>query len=472
MQVCDSCGACREHEWKRCPFCRASLTATTAPSAEGSGHFDALAAEAEFTEAAVLPSPILDEDNGAETHDLITENDLAHLTGGSGPQAHGWDSQVPNAPTAPTADDDPGIDAPVSKAVIVPLVFAAAAVVLFAAYSIVTSSSTPRPDTVALIDRSTTTEAPVATTTVAETTVPERGPIGVELAEQASRLCAGAQFSIARAEAPSQATFNDLVTAVKDGRSDWETDPDHQTLRSAVPPLVGCLTTADAGEIDRCPANGFIVSRRSVDWSYRVLQTIDGTELGADSGTATDLRPCEELIAESGGEDSAFWSALPQDRIDLVAATYTSAPHPSSACTSDLAPIEALPVIDTPLTLDAAHESISDLDVELPDGWEPTDERSVGAVACLQLVPDGEEEVPDSATPVDGSTEPACSTSVLVTIILLDGTPLGSWVYSGSTCAEAGLPLAPPIEWWVDSVGPALGYAESADESPEESGGE
>ncbi len=483
MQLCESCGACRENEWRICPFCRASLTTLDPPAPDAGEHFDALAAAAETSDLAALPSPIEDEAEVEPDSDLITEQDLAHLTGDGGPAANAWDSPRPPAP-APIVETSDGIDAPVSKVVVFPLVAVALAAVAFVAYSILTTSQAVRPDAVALIDRTTTT---LTSTTTPDDSIAQRGAVGVDLAEQAERLCAGDQFSIARAKVPSLAIYNDVLAATRDGRDGWIAPADHVTLRDAVPPLIGCLTTADGGEIDRCPTDGPVISRRSVMWTYRVLQAIDGTELGADEGTATDVRSCDELLTETGGEDSASWSPLPQERLDQVAAAYTTAPHPQVACATssseagqanadeaDADRIAADPVTNEPLTqglsLHATFDGITDVDVPLPDGWMATNERPVEAVLCLEYI----ETTPDEASDTGGkgaaappvATE-ACGVTIRVNAQHRDGRVLGSWSHLSSTCPAPGETVSPPDEWWIEIVGPELGYAVEPEEPSE-----
>ncbi len=485
MQVCESCGACRENEWRLCPFCRASLTALDAPASNDGERFDALAAAAETSDVAALPSPIEDDEAEVEPDsELITAQDLAHLTGDGGPAANAWESPRPPAP-APDIETNSGIDAPVSKAVVAPLIAVALAAVAFVSYSILTASPAVRPDTVALIDRTTTTLAPTPTT---DTSIVGAGTVGVDLAEQAEWFCAGDQFSIARAEAPSLAIYNDLLTVTRDGRDGWTAPAGHITLRDEVPPLIGCLTTADGGEIDRCPTDGPAISRRSVMWTYRVLQSIDGTELGADEGTATDVRSCDKLLAEAGGEVHASWSPLPQDRLDQVAAAYTTAPHPQVACATNPSSPEA-DQVDTNqvstgqvstgneplaqgLSLHATFNGITDVDVPLPDGWMATDERPVEAVLCLEYIETSPDDATDSNTPGEGASDspPAtetCGATIRVSATHRDGRALGSWSHLSSTCPAPGETVTPPDEWWIDVVGPELGYVVESEESSE-----
>lgn len=488
MQVCDVCGACRENEWKVCPFCRADLHTIDSPQADETERFDALAAAAETTDMAVLPSLVLADEEPEEELDLITAQDLAHLTGDGGPAANSWDSPSVSAPPPPPQEQPAGIDAPVSKALVFPLIGVALAAVAFVAYSIVTASPSVRPEAVALIDVTTTTEVQTTTgATIAERTI---GTIGIDLAEQASQLCAGEQFSIARAASPSLATHNDLVVATRDGREAWDTAEDQLTLRTSVPSLVACLTTADGGEIDRCPTDGYAISRRSVTWTYRVLRTIDGAELGSDSDTAETVRPCEELAAEAGGEDLGSWSELPQERLALVAAEYTSAPHPQTACVSGET-TEAQSALQattkgttTPepllegLSLHATFDGTTDVDVTLPSGWMATDDRPVEAVLCLTHLSDapraeedatpGEAEDPVST---DEAVETNKSCTVRVHARLRDGSDLGSWDYVTSECPEIGEHIMPPEDWWLEVVGPALGYVEAPEDDTTEGDG-
>jgi len=466
MQLCESCGACRENEWRVCPFCRAPLAILDIPTSTDGERFDALAAAAEVSELDVLPSLIIDEDDEPEPdNDLITAQDLAHLTGDGGPAANAWETPTTAAPTAPAESDD-GIDAPVSRAVVVPLIAVALAAVAFVAYSIITAPPPTRPDAVALIDIPTTTAMPT-TTSEAPQTAPRA--VGVDIAEQAAWLCAGDQFSIARAEAPSLAVYNDLLVATRDGRDDWMAPADHMTLREPVPSLIGCLTTADGGEIDRCPTNT-IISRRSVLWTYRVVQSIDGTTLGFDEGTATDLRPCDELLLEAAGEDSASWSPLPQDRLNQVAAAYTAAPHPQAACTaaSDIpqADVPEPVVFEQGAPVHATFNGMTADDAALPKGWQATAERPVEAVLCLEYI--GEEEAPPTTDvaddePVDNvqedpATVNACGVTIRVHAMHRDGRTIGSWDYVSSTCPDTSEQVTPTDDWWTSVVGPNLGY--------------
>jgi len=460
MQLCESCGACREDEWSLCPFCRASLTSAEAPTPTSSNasHFNALAAAAETSELDVLPSLIADDEPEPEPDDaLITAQDLAHLTGDSRVAVNGWDSPAPAAPTAPIEAPD-GIDAPVSRAVVIPLVLVALAAVVVVAYSIVTASPSVRPDTVALIDRPTTTT--VVSTTTTEASGP--GAIGDDIAEQAAWLCAGDQFTIARAEAPSLATYNDVLVATQDGRDDWSAPADHETLLGPVPSLIGCLSTADGGEIDQCPDIDTVISRRSVDWTYRVLQSSDGATLDQDQGTASDVRPCDELQAEAGDADSASWSPLPQERFRQVAVAYTSAPHPQSACmTSEQESSTELIPFAQGASVHAMFDGVTDTEVSLPTGWRATDERPVEVLLCFENL-SGEVGPTADSPPEDARVPPAAETTCDVTTRVhamhRDGRMIGSFDHVSSSCTETGETVAPPQSWLASVVGPAIGY--------------
>lgn len=487
MQLCESCGACRETEWRLCPFCRAPLATLDSQSSSDTERFDALAAAAETSERDVLPSLVADADGDSEPEDeLITAQDLAHLTGDGGPAVNGWDSPPPPAPAATTEKTD-GIDAPVSKVVVLPLVAVALAAVAFVAYSILSAAPAVRPDTVALIDKPTTT---IASTTTTEPAMPEPGVVGVDLAEQAARLCSGDQFSIARAEEPSLAIYNDLLVATRDGREDWSAPADHVTLIEPVPSLIGCLTTADGGEIDSCPGTNVTISRRSVTWTYRILRSFDGIALGQDGGTTTEVRSCEELQAEAGNTDMASWATLPQDRLNDVAAAYASAPHPQMACPTptDDDRVTAAPASFAPgAALHATADGVTGENVRLPLGWQATEDRPVEVVLCLQAVelqagdpqaaeesPDGELPADEFEAPVEGApadeapesapeeaittTVPDCSATVRVHAMQRDGQFIGSWDYVSPTCPDAGEIVTPPQSWWLSTVGPALGY--------------
>lgn len=493
MQLCESCGACRETDWRLCPFCGEALAITDASETSDNERFDALAAVGETSSLDVLPSLMAEDEDEDADENLITAQDLAHLTGDGGPSANGWDSASPVAPAAPEEANE-GIDAPVSKLVVVPMVAVALAAVAFVAYSILTASPTIRPDAVALIDQTTTTISPITTT---EPPVDQPGVVGVDLAEQASWLCSGDQFSIARANAPSLAIYNDILTSTRDGSSSWSTPEDHVTLQSTVPPLIGCLATSDGGEIDRCPGDGPAISRRSVVWTYRLLQSNNGELLGSDEGTATDLRSCEELRVEANGRELATWSPLPLDRFAQVAPAYATAPHPSVACVPDQGAPDVEPTEQTiveGLSAHAAFASAPGADVSLPAGWEATDERPVEVVLCLEHLVD-ETEDPDSPsgdTPTadgstaDSSTEniptkddtvadaledvptaPACEGTIRVTAMLRDGQDIGSWDYPTTVCPTADLAQAIPNDWWLDVVGPELGYSVEPEESSE-----
>lgn len=473
MQLCESCGACRENEWRLCPFCGTSLAITDEPASSDNERFDALAAAAETSSHDVLPSLMADDEDEAEDENLITAQDLAHLTGDGGPTANGWDSPAPQ-PKASSDDDatNDGIDAPVSKAVVFPLIAVALAAVAFVAYSIITASPAVRPDAVALIDQTTTT---LSATTTSEPLAAGPGAVGVDLAEQAAWLCAGEQFGIARADDPSRAIFNDILIATRDGTDGWSGPADHVTIVDAVPPLIGCLVTIDGGEIDRCPTDDFEISRRSITWSYRVLQSNNGDMLGVDEGTATDLRSCDELIAEADGQDLASWSALPFDRFDQAAVEYTAAPHPQEACApeaDDSAPLDVVetdaPLIAEALSLHATFASTPDIEVTLPKGWQATDERPVQAVLCLELLPssDAEDEAADT-DPVDANAdaetedlpaEQVCETRIRVHAMLRNGQKLSSWDYVTEQCTAPGEAHTIPNDWWLSVVGPELGY--------------
>ncbi len=475
MQLCDACGACRETEWSLCPFCRADLTPVVAPVAPDNERFDALAAAAEGNDVDLLPSPV-----GPETEiepndsDLVTAADLAHLTGGAGPESNPWNS----SPAPPAAAPVKSEDDTVSKLVVVPLVAAAIVAVIFVAYSIVTQSPPERPDAVALIDRTTTTAAPPTTEAAPPTLAGGATPIGVDLAEQAARMCRGDQFMIARAAAPSAAIFNDIVIAEQDGRDDWVGFADQETLRSIVPPLIGCLQTADAGEIDRCPAASGVISRRSVSWSYRVLRSSDGTVLGSDSGVARSLRPCDELVIVAGGENFGSWSPLPQDLLDAAGAPYTTLPHPQEACRaaanrsnkaeSDAEP-ESEPVVSEPpslptvgLSLHATVWGLPGTNHPLPDGWMASDDRPTEAVMCLiptadldQLRPIGRRNADADAAPEEA---PPAGCPITAAVISSDGDWIGQWEYIAPRCPRPREPVVPET-WLVDEVGPTIGYS-------------
>ncbi len=466
MQVCDHCGACREIEWKRCPFCRAQLDTVGSPAAEDDEGFDALAAVAEVTNDDLLPSPVVADEPDPDPIDSLTEEDLAHLTGEAGPTLQGWDTPPPAAPVAATTDEDG-----VPKFIVVPLIAAAVLAVVFVAYSIVIQTS-ERPEAVALIDRTTSTAAP---TTIAEPAPSTEGalPIGDEIAEQATRLCRGDQFSIARAAEPSGAVFNDLMMATRDGRDDWVADPEQETLKETVPSLVGCLTTADGGEINRCPNTTVTVSRRSVSWSYRVLRSTDGVQLGADSGTANEQRPCEELAAEAGDASLASWSPLPQDRLDAVAAAFAGAPHPREACSS----VPPIVIEDAEATIEPAPPSVglalhatwsadTRVDLQLPNGWMATDDRPVEAVLCAQLGNATDtsadevevEPIPPTTIPQPSITQQdRCETTVSLTAMSRNGEWIGQWEYRGEECTD-GSDVVVPLDWLIQTVGPDLGY--------------
>lgn len=478
MQLCESCGACRETDWRLCPFCGETLAITDASETSDAERFDALAAVGETSSLDVLPSLMADEEDEDPDADLITAQDLAHLTGDGGPSANGWDSATPPAPAAPEAVSE-GIDAPVSKLVVIPMVAVALVAVVFVAYSILTASPTIRPDAVALVDQTTTTTAP---TTTAAPPVDQPGVVGVDLAEQASWLCSGDQFSIARAEAPSLAIYNDILTSTRDGSSPWTTPDDHVTLQSVVPPLIGCLTTSDGGEIDRCPGDGPAISRRSVVWTYRLLQSNNGELLGSDEGTAADLRSCEELRLEANGQELATWSPLPLDRFAQVAPTYTTAPHPSVACVADQGALDVEPTEQTTaegLSVHAAFASAPNADVSLPDGWAATDERPVEVVLCLEHLFDetAEPESPSDVAPAEDDavvdaleeapTAPACEGTIRVSAMLRDGQAVGSWDYPTTVCPTVDGTQTIPDDWWIDVVGPELGYSVESEESSE-----
>ena len=166
MPVCDHCGACREIEWKTCPFCRAQLDAVGSAATKDDAGFDALAAVAETTNGDVLPSLVVADEPDTEPVGAITEQDLAHLTGEAGQTLHGWDTPPPTAPVATSTDDD---DDGVPKFIVVPLIAAAVLAVVFVAYTIVVQSP-DRPEAVALVDRTTSTVAPTTTVEPAPTT--------------------------------------------------------------------------------------------------------------------------------------------------------------------------------------------------------------------------------------------------------------------------------------------------------------
>ena len=475
--MCDHCGACREPEWKTCPFCRAQLDVAGSPATTSDAGFDALAAVAEITNDDLLPSSAVAETPETDSLDPITEQDLAHLTGDAGPTLNGWDTPPPTAPLATTTDDDG-----VPKIVLVPLITAAVLAVVFVAYSIVVQSS-DRPDAVALVDRTTSTAAPT-TTSEPGPSIDGALPIGIEIAEQATHLCRGDQFSIARAVNPSGAVFNDLMVAIRDGRDDWVADPAQETLRETIPSLIGCLTTADGGEIDRCPNSAVVISRRSVTWSYRVLRSTDGAELGADSGTANERRECEELVAEAGSDNRASWSPLPQDRLDAVASAFAGAPHPREACSSvgetpaedaeptpTTTPDPATPAIG--LALHATWLRGTRIELELPKGWMATDDRPVEAVLCAQVIePDvsdeGEtvSEKPEATTATANQPGQGCNTTVSITAMTRSGEWIGQWDYSSEVCVEDSN-VDVPLDWLAQTVGPELGYADPSVNPPE-----
>jgi hypothetical protein len=448
-----------------------------------------MAAVSETTEREALPSPAPDVDEVAHERpeDVLTEEDLAHLTGVAGPDAADWASPPPPATEDLPAD---GTDDGVSRAVVVPLIAVAVAAVVFVAYSIVTQSPAQRPDGVALIDRTTTTVAPAPTTTEAATPFDGAVPIGVDIAEQAERMCQGDQFSIARSGEPSTAIYNDVMIAVQDGRSDWAAAPDQTTLRGPVPALVGCLRTADAGEIDRCPTTTAIISRRSVSWSYRVLRTIDGVEVGSAAGTAGEVRPCEELEIEAAGSDYASWSPLPTDQFAAAGGDLTTPPHPQLACATLVAgpPIEPADPVDTGaqfeptdpespiepgLAVHAATYSSPAVDHPLPKGWAASDERPVEAVLCL--IPTAElgrvhgsssEAAPsaDESTGASNAEEaepaiqaPPAGCPITAAAVLRSGEWIGSWEHVAEICPPEGEALVPE-SWLVEVVGPELGY--------------
>lgn len=448
-----------------------------------------MAAVSETTELEALPSPVPDVDDVADEspEEVLTEEDLAHLTGLAGPDATDWDSPPPPATEGLT---DVGTDDGVSRVVVVPLIAAAVAVVVFVAYSIVTQSPPERPDSVALIDRTTTTAAPFPTTTEAATPFDGAEPIGVDIAEQAERMCQGEQFSIARSGEPSTAIYNDVMVAVQDGRSDWAADPDQTTLRGPVPALIGCLRTADAGEIDRCPTTSAIISRRSVSWSYRVLRTIDGVEVGSAAGTADEVRPCEELEIEAAGSDYASWSPLPTDQLAAAGGDLTTAPHPQLACATLVAgpPIEPADPVDTGdqaepadpespiepgLAVHASTYSSPAVDHPLPKGWAATVERPVEAVLCLiptaelgRVAGSSNEPAPSADESADapnaGEAEPPIQAPpagcpVTVAAVLRSGEWIGSWEHVAEICPPEGEPLVPE-SWLVEVVGPDLDY--------------
>lgn len=483
MQLCDACGACRETEWHVCPFCRADLAPIVAPVVTQNERFDAMAAAGEGNEVDVLPSPVERVPDVEPDSGLVTAADLAHLTGGAGPESNPWDSPPP-PPATPLVSDD---DETVSKLVVVPLIAAAIIAVIFVAYSIVTQSPPDRPDAVALIDRTTTTVAPTTTEAVPRTDTGGATPIGVDLAEQAARLCRGDQFMIARAVAPSAAVFNDIVVAEQDGRDDWVGSAEQVTLRSPVPPLIGCLQTADAGEIDRCPAASGVISRRAVTWTYRVLRSIDGSELGSDSGVAREVRPCDELEIVAGGENYGSWSSLPQDRFVAAGAPFTSIPHPQEACraaanrTHDAEPdaVDGEPEAPAPSLVPAVGRSLHATvwgspatDHPLPEGWMATDDRPAQAVMCLiptadlgQLQPIGRRNADAEADPAEA---PSAGCPITAVVIASDGEWIGQWEYLAPRCP---LPREPavPNSWLTEEVGPTLGYALAESESELES---
>ena len=492
-----------------CPFCRVDLQQPIAPTTEGapadeSGDgFDALAAAAEVSESELLPSPnaMDDEPDDAPEHGdaPLTEGDLAHLTGLSGPDFADWQQTPPPPPPIDSNDDDDTV----SKVMVIPLIAAAVVAVVFVAYSIVTQDRPERPDTVALIDRSTTTAALTTTTTEPEAPLDGAVAIGDDIAEQAARLCRGDQFSIARAGELSTATYNDVMVAVQDGRSDWVASSDQEMVLGPVPPLVGCLETADAGEIDRCPNVASTISRRAVSWRYRLLSTADGTELASDAGEAREVRPCEKLEILADGSDYGSWSALPQDRFDAVAPAYTEAPHPQEACHALLRQPPATAVADPPnagaapepeiqptgpgLAVHATGYRTPAIDLTLPDGWAATAERPVEAVLCfiatedLPLVAEAvgagddaavESDVVESgavesdaveadpAEPiiaVPPAEEPVAECSVTIAAMTRSSEFIGSWHYVAPDCSPSA-EISVPNDWLIEQVGPALGY--------------
>lgn len=505
MQVCDDCGACRELEWRRCPFCHADLEVVATPTVSDNDRFDALAAAAEHSDGELLPSPVTESeaDSDAPAAELLTEHDLAHLTGMSGPDVNGWKPATPPPPSGPESAENESVP----KLVVLPLVAAAVMAVAFVAYSIVTQTPPERPDTVALIDRSTTTQPPTTTTTEPASAASGAVPIGDDIAEQATRLCRGDQFSIARATEPSLAIYNDVMVAVQDGRDDWVASPDQAMLRGPVPPLVGCLRTADAGEIDRCPTTDHRISRRGVDWSYRVLRTIDGVEVASDSGVAREVRPCEELEIAAAGSDYGSWSPLPQARFDATAAAYTTAPHPQEACRAvateltnppAVAPAEDAevagdPVVEEPeplpeqgLAIHATSYGAPGVDLALPAGWAAAEDRPVDVVLCymrnddlagiaddaieqdrVDAARDAEAPQPEDddstemieieVAPIDGDPADGACTTVVIAAMDRTGTVIGNWGYSVETC-PSGEELTVPFDFLETVVGPQLGY--------------
>ena len=496
MQVCDQCGACREPAWRTCPFCRSELDAGTTATTTDSEHFNALAAASERHDSDVLPSPVQPEPE-SETDSLdapLTEADLAHLTGQPAPDTNGW--QSPKPPT-PFGSDDNEEDS-VSRLVVVPLIAAAIMAVAFVGYSIVTQAPAERPDAVALIDRSTTTVAPTTTTTEPLALASGAVPIGIDIAEQAERLCRGDQFSIARATEASTALYNDVMVAVQDGVADWSASPDQEMLRGPVPPLVGCLQTADAGEIDRCPNAAVTISRRSVSWSYRVLRTIDGVEVGADSGTASDVRPCDELEPLAAGSDYGSWSPLPQDRFDAVS-SLTSAPHPEEACRSFATAVEAnqtgtapepapiAPPAEDPVepteapwtSIPAMHATaygVPRVDLDLPEGYGATPERPVEAVLCLMrgddvqrvafdeaevsgVTPSTEVETSAADDPATPQKTPPAASCDAVTIVVMDrfGGNVAAFEYPIETCPSIDQ-LTVPFDFLEEVIAVELGF--------------
>jgi hypothetical protein len=216
-----------------------------------------------------------------------------------------------------------------------------------------------------------------------------------------------------------------------------------------------------------------IISRRSVDWSYRVLRSTDGAELGADSGTADEQRPCDELATEADGDTLASWSPLPQDRIGAVAAAFAGAPHPREACSAVPPPpaeaTETPPTTETPpetpaigLALHATWSNDSRVDLELPKGWMATDDRPVEAVLCAQInsrdaSPDAAETTPAQDPAAPNRPETRCATTVSLTAMARNGEWLGQWDYTTDEC-PGGTNVVLPLDWWTETVGPDLGY--------------
>jgi len=164
-----------------------------------------------------------------------------------------------------------------------------------------------------------------------------------------------------------------------------------------------------------------------------VIQTVDGTVIAETSGRNEKVGDCPDTLTVYDDNKAIVERAGADPSAPAAIALFPTSS--SFACAPNAEPNGLLAL--------AANDPAQV--VPIPDTWPGTPNSLAATTLCLdQRAELGEDEL--------------CRTIVAATALDTAGNLLGAWSYTHGNCDWTGGPPMPPIEWFRNIVGPALGY--------------